>query len=118
MPRHLTIDQIQSAIGRGKSVEQFLGISDKGIVSWLELRPSSDGIELWHFEVFNNGSLDYLDLYSFDSTNEDQPERPIGYYTTIAAALDNAGSTFGADLARWVNYSLIQDEYRDLLSAQ
>ena len=80
MPRHLTSDQIISAINRGKSVEQLLQRPAPDQLAWIELRPVSGGVELWRYEVFDDGSEEFLDVYSF-SPIEEWPETPVETYS-------------------------------------
>ncbi len=70
MPRHLTRDQIVSAINRDKSVEQLLQRPAPDILAWIELRPVSGSVELWRYEVYDDGSEEFLDLYSFSPVEE------------------------------------------------
>lgn len=112
MPRHLTRDQIVSAINPGKSVEQLLQRPVPDQLAWIELRPVSGAVELWSYEVFDDGSEEFLDLYSF-SPIEEWPESPLETYSDPASACAAAEDRFSADPHRWVNQFVIQDEYRD-----
>jgi len=113
MPRYLTLSQIESALNREKSVEQFLGSSEGECIAWLEMRPSTEGVELWHYEVFDDGDENAADLYSFAPTGEGWPEMPVSHHETFADALRAAQQNHGASNERWVNQSVIQDEYLD-----
>ena len=117
MPRHLTSDQIISAINRGKSVEQLLQRPAPDQLTWIEFRPASGGIELWRYEVFDDGSEEFLDVYSF-SPIEEWPETPVETYSDLTSACAAAEDRFSADSGRWVNQSMIQDENRDDLARQ
>ena len=116
MPRHLSRDQIDSALNRGKSVEQLLERPAPEQLAWIELRPVSGAVELWRFEVFDDGSPEFLDLYSFSPVEEDWPEAPIETFPDSSAACAAAEARFSADPARWVNQFMIQDEYGDDLA--
>lgn len=115
MSRHLTKDQIVSAINRGKSVEQLLQRPAPDQLAWIELRPVSGGVELWRYEVFDDGSEEFLDLYSFAPV-EEWPETPLETYSDTTSACATAEDRFSADSERWVNQFMIQDEYRDDLA--
>lgn len=117
MPRHLTIDQIVSAIERGKSVEQLLPRPAPDQLAWIELRPVFGGVELWRYEVFDDGSEEFLDVYSF-SPIEERPETPVETYSDTTSACAGAVDRYFADSGRWVNQFMIQDEYRDDLARQ
>ena len=113
MPRYLTPDQIESALKRGKSVEQLLERPAPDQISWLQLRPVSDGVELWRYDVFDEGSEEFLDVYSFTPVEDDGPEIPEGTYPDASTACADAEAVFSAVSGRWVNQFVIQDEYRD-----
>ena len=116
MPRYLVADQMESALRRGKSVEQFLGGSSDGIViSWIVICPKDDEFQLWHFEVCDDGHEECLDLYSFSPASGDWPEAPVSTHAAPDDALAAAVRAFNADPSRWVNQFMIQDEYRDYL---
>jgi len=116
MPRYLTPDQIESALKRGKSVEQLLERPAPDRISWLQLRPVTDGVELWRYDVFDDGNEEFLDVYSFTPVDEDGPENPEETHPAAATACAAAEARFSAVSGRWVNQSLIQDEYRDDLA--
>jgi hypothetical protein len=115
MPRHLTSEQIDSALSRDQPVEQFLGPSGEGAVAWLEIRPTRDGFQLWRFEVLDDGHVDFLDLYSFSPVDGDWPEEPASVHDSSADAMQAAERFYSAKPDRWVNQFVIQDEYRDYL---
>lgn len=116
MPRHLSVDQIESALSRGKPVEQFLGGSQDGTtISWVKICHKADRFQLWHFEVCDDGHEEFLDLYSFSPVSEDWPEDPESTHDTLEAALAEAEKAFDATPSRWVNQFVIQEEYRDYL---
>jgi hypothetical protein len=113
MPRYLTQDQIQSALKRGKCVEQLLERPAPDRISWLQLRPGEDGVELWRYEVFDDGSAEFLDVYSFTPVEDDGPENPEEIYPDASTACAAAETLFTSTSGKWVNESIIQDEYRD-----
>jgi hypothetical protein len=113
MPRHLTTDQIDSALQRGKSVEQLLERPAPDQIAWVELRPVSEGVELWRYDVFDDGSDEFFDLYSFSPIEGDLPESPVDTYPDVTTASAAAQARFSADSGRWVNQFMIQDEYQD-----
>jgi hypothetical protein len=63
MPRHLTRSQIEIALNLVRPIEQFLGAASEGCVAWLEIRRSDDLFQLWRFDVCDDGSEDFVDLY-------------------------------------------------------
>lgn len=103
-------------LNRGKSLEQFLGAGhscSELTVSWIELRPVLQGIEVWHFEVPDSGSLQFADIYEFGSDDSE----PVALLGSASEALALVYSQFGASPEYWVNMSVIGDEYLDYLSA-
>lgn len=115
MPRHLTLLQIESALSCGKSVEQFLGSHRTDGLAWLEIRPAQGRLQLWLFEVFDDGHSEFLDVYSFSPLAGEWPEVPLSFHDSATEALHTAGQIPGAKPDRWVNQFVLQDEYRDFL---
>ena len=113
MSRHLTRDQIDSALKRGKSVEQLLDRPSADKLAWIELRPVAEAVEIWRYEVFDDGCEEYFDLYSFSPVEEEWPEAPLETHPDGVSACDAAEARFSAESGRWVNRFMIQDEYRD-----
>ncbi|EDY16957.1 conserved hypothetical protein [Chthoniobacter flavus Ellin428] len=115
--RHLTESNIQSALQRGRYVEQLIRpttINDAGVLRWLELRATDDQFTLTLHEVFDDGSPDYLDVYSFERISpDDDPMRHS--FSTLEDALAFAESSYSAARDRYVNQAVIQDEYADYL---
>ena len=115
--RHLTESNIESAVHRGRYVEQFLRpttINDAAVLRWLELRTTADQFTLTLYEVFDDGSEDCLDVYSFEQVSPD--EEPVRHsFPTLDAALAFAESSYSAPRNRYVNQAVIQDEYADYL---
>lgn len=112
MPRHLTFSQIESALKRQKSVECFLGSTVEGQISWLSLTPNSGCYEVWRFDAFDDGTDDYLDVYSFEMVEPDFLD-PLRVFDEVPEALAYAEEHHSADTDRWVNESVVQDEYAD-----
>lgn len=115
--RHLTESNLQSALQQGRSVEQFISpsrINAATILRWLELRGTDHRFTLTLYEVFDDGSEDYLDIYSFEQASPD--EGPVRYcFSTLEEALAFAESSYSAPRNRYVNQAVLQDEYADFL---
>lgn len=106
----------ESILHRGKSLEQFLGAGPRcpePQISWIELRPVLQGIEVWHFTVPDSGSLQFADIYdwSIDDTE------PVAILHHASDALALAHSTLGATPEYWVNAMMAADEYLDYVAA-
>lgn len=113
MSRHLTLSNIQSAMTRSKSVEQFLGTRRPGEISWIEIRPATERFETWFFEVQDVGGADFMDLYSFPPIGEDWPDAPSSTHNTLEEAMEYCHREYAALPDKWVNQFVIQDEYLD-----
>ena len=115
--RHLTESNIQSALQRGRYVEQLISptrTDNATILRWLELRSTDDRFTLTLYEVFDDGSEDYLDVYSIEQASPD--EEPVRHsFSTLDEALLFAESSYSAPRTRYVNQAVIQDEYADYL---
>lgn len=123
MTRYLVLPFVRTALNLGKPVEQFLGgFSANGhpAVRWIELRPESDEIVLSLYEVYDEGSEDWLDLYEFERATDDDLEQdePAAEhrFSTLDDALAAAAERYGAHPERFVNAGVIQDEYHDHLA--
>jgi hypothetical protein len=107
----------ESTLRRGKSLEQFLGGAmrhGERTISWVELRPASDGIEVWYFEVPDVGSAEFTDVYEF---GVDDIESPLATFSSPAQALHYARTQLGASAERWVNVTVVGDEYAAFVRA-
>jgi hypothetical protein len=115
--RHLTESNIHSALQRGRCVEQLIGpgkVNDATILRWLELRAEDGQFRLTLYEVFDDGSEDYLDIYSFEEVSPD--EDPVQHsFATLDEALAFAQTSYAAPRDRYVNQGVTQDEYADYL---
>lgn len=114
--RYISPSLHESILHRGKSLEQFLGAGpccSEPQISWIELRPVLQGIEVWHFIVPDSGSLQFADIY--DWGNDDTEPVAILRYACDALAL--AHSTLGANPEYWVNTMMAGDEYLDYVAA-
>ncbi|HVG45053.1 MAG TPA: hypothetical protein VM890_10000 [Longimicrobium sp.] len=121
MTRYLAPPFLQSCIGRGRSVEQFLGgymDGDERALRWVEIRPEPNGVALLLHQVYDEGDEGFLDVYEFtevdDGTERDGPAAEH-HLSTLEEALLLAGELYGADPDHFVNEGVIQDEYRDYL---
>jgi hypothetical protein len=126
MTRYLIPAFIRSALNRGCTVEQFLGgfmDGEEPALRWIELRSEVDGeldggVELWVYEVYDQGSEALLDLYDFTPLDGDAGEEPAARADTLDEALALAEARFGAATDRWVHPGVIQDEYGDWLRSR
>ena len=113
--RHVAATFLESTLRRGSSLEQFLGGSlDSGerTVRWLELRPTSFGIEIWDYVAPDLG-FECLDIYALASVELE----PLAVVPDVGQALAFAQAKLGASPAHWVNQGVSQEEFLDFLQA-
>lgn len=119
MSRYLIPAFIQSALHRGQAVEQFLGgfVHDGDpAIRWIAIAPRDGEIVLSLHETYDEGGEDFTDVYAFASIGDpDEAYEPAAEhrFATIDEALAAAVERYGADLARFVNAGLVEDEYGD-----
>jgi len=121
--RYLHGMHLEYTIRNGKTVEQFLGGFDHAgekAVRYLTIRRQGEEFWLHNHEIYDEGSLDYLDIYAFEYL--DMPESRFEPYpikfNSMEDALRYATSEFGASEDRWVNKGVVQSEYGDYLLDQ
>jgi hypothetical protein len=115
--RYLDQTSLTSTLNRGKSLEQFLGgvvLAGGTGIRWLELRPVSEGIEVWDFTAPDIGHENNLDFYEFGS---DEDGTLAAIVPSPSEALAFAQEHLGALPFRWLNQFVAQDDYRDFISA-
>jgi hypothetical protein len=109
----LTEHHIGAELSARRRVEQFLPPRSEGgvtILRWLDLSCEDDSYILSLHEVFDDGSPDYVDVYSFEQVAPD--EAPARHsFPSLSQALEFAASTFAAPKNNYVSQGLIQDEY-------
>lgn len=115
--RYLTVNEAESALNRGKSVEVFMGgfvYESEKCIRWASFVKSASGVcgSLW--EAFDQGSVDYVDIYTFDApTGEyDEPSKIVE-----APSLEAAASKLGINKLSFVNQGVVQDEYAQFIEA-
>jgi hypothetical protein len=120
MSRHLTEYFIEQTLKRGKGVAQFLGSFDHNgqkAVRYLLIYPKEQDFQLWVQESYDEGSEDLCDIGEFTSIHDD--DEPIQYtFPNLEQTLEFATKSYGASLERWVNESVIGDEYSDFIKSK
>ena len=113
--RYLTLLAAESALNRGKSVEVFLGgyvLGARKCIRWASFEKSASGVcgSLW--EALDQGSLDYVDVYTFDSPNGDyiEPSKIVE-----ASSLKAAARELDVMNVKFVNQGVVQDEYAQFI---
>jgi hypothetical protein len=140
MSRHLAPQMIGAALSRGTYVEQFLGgsaVDGQPSIRWLMLQKGADDDDyevsddfdgeedetdddvfiLKYYEVLDEGSESWVDVYEFPPVSgdpDDQGEPVTRHWLgTLEEALALAVERYGADPGRFVNQTMIGHEYHD-----
>ncbi len=116
MTRYLIDPFLRSALNRGRNVAQFLGGFDadgEPAIRWLTLRADGGTFVLSLWEAVEPKEVFY-DVWEFKGLG-DEPYEPTAEHRckTIDDALALAGTAYGANRDRWVNESMVGDEYHD-----
>lgn len=119
--RHVARTFLESTLGRGATLEQFLGgASREGerTIRVLELHPRGDVIEVWLHEAVELGDEERLDYYPFIFLGDGDGNEvgSVATFPSAASALEYA-QTLGVHPDRWTNAGVSQDEYRDFIRA-
>jgi len=117
--KYLSESQTKSQLAAGRAVEQMLGHenhADYRILHWLRIEPERNGsYSVALFDVFDDGTPDYLDIYSFEPVDPDLAHGKIDSGKTMEQALDYCLQNYGAKANGWVGQGMIQDVYAELL---
>jgi len=117
--RHLLEIDVFSNLRNGRSIEQLLSKSIYGDFQTIKFiridKENSGAISVSLFEVYDDGNEDFLDIYEFQPFEPDEPDGLITMFQTPDEAVFYACSTLGANINKFVNAGMIQDEYKDSL---
>lgn len=122
MVRHLTKDNVENALGRGKTVEVFLGRCERDGqrgIRYLTVCLIDDKLEMRLYEREDCGDPNFLDLYEFGPLN---PETVYGdpdlvkVFPSLEACLSEIEKCWPGGAGRIVNEGVLQDEYSDFLA--
>ncbi len=115
--RFVDKNDLASILNSGRSIEQMLGLFDRDgfrIVNFIRIDREKDGeFSMAFFEVIDEGSRDFLDVYEFSPYDPDSPYGSISKAGSPEEIIDMAVK-IGASPERFVNAGVIQDEYKDL----
>jgi hypothetical protein len=122
--RYLAEVFVVGALKRGRSVEQFLGpigAPDRPGVTYVEVRPAKASYDVYVYAIEDIGHDRFFDLVEFPPFDTDADEEEFGRLVATAedpsTALTAAKEATGALPGRWVNASMVQDEYADFVRA-
>ena len=116
--RYLTVEEASAVLRRGKSVEIFLGgfaLEGKGCIRWATFSSSAESVIGSLYEAIDQGSEDYVDLYTFDSPSGEYNE-PVK--SVVSDNIEGAVSLLCIDKLNFVNQGVVQDEYLSYLSSR
>lgn len=116
MRRYLILPEVESTLNRGKSVEVFLGRinEDTEILSWLSIERPGRYIVVIHYDVYDEGDLDFLDIYSFSYVDPDM-DFEKHRFKEISEAVEFIKTKYNLTDVNIVNEGVSQKEYKDLL---
>jgi hypothetical protein len=112
--RYLHAAEIESALGRGRAVAQWLEPrvdGDKVILRWLCLEAEEGAVNVRYFEAFDAPDLGTYDLLEFPLVDPDVPDGIVTNHLSLAAAFESAERTYRASSERYLDASMIDDEY-------
>ena len=115
--RYLSIQEAESARRRGTSIEIFLGgfmFEDKKCIRWASFTAKGDNLVGCLWEAYDQGSEDYVDLYTFDSPSGEYDE-PVNVVTS--ATIEGVVKELGIKNFNFVNQGVAQDEYISYLKS-
>jgi len=117
MSRYLIKEEIITLLNLGKPVEAFLGrlSDDEEILTWISLEKSKENqIVLNINEVYDEGSLDYLDIYDFSFVDSDMDFETLEF-ADLENAIEFIKDRFKFTECKFLTKGVIQDEYKKLL---
>ena len=120
MGRYIDKQQINTYLNLGKTIEVFLGRIniDRAVLSYLELtKTKNNKIQLTIFEHYDEGNLNWLDIYDFSYIDPDEEFETIEF-DDIENAIEEIKARFQLNEVKFVNQGVIQDEYKDLLKLE
>ncbi|WP_299991880.1 hypothetical protein [uncultured Pontibacter sp.] len=120
MNRNLTQQEVEASLTSGKTIEVFLGrISDDSeIISWLDLQKTKDNlVEVTCYEVYDEGNLEWLDLYAFSFVDPDM-EFESNQFETVEEAIRFIKGKYRLTEPKFLTRGAIQTEYENLLIAE
>jgi len=119
--RYLTELEVRQALGRGKSVAQFLGGEARdpfgAIIRWIVLGKDLDDSHVVSlYEAADVGSDTFFDIDAFPSIHGDDELKAT--FASFEEAVAYAREKLGAAPERFVNESMMGDEYADFRRAR
>ena len=120
MARYIEELLINNYLNLGKTIEVFLGRIniDKTVLSYLEFtKTNSSKVQVTIIESYDEGNLNWLDIYDFSHINQDD-EFEIIEFDSVDNAIEGVKAKFKLDELKFVTQGMIQVEYEDLLKSE
>lgn len=115
MMNYLNLEQLKSILIVGKAIEQWLGYSNEEdyiILKWIRIDPEKGGhFTVSYFESFDEGNIDFVDIYEFSTLDPDVPFGISNTFSTIEEAINFSIKEYNAALDKFVSAGMIQEEY-------
>ncbi len=117
--RHLLLDFVFAALNRGKSVDCLLGAGEvrgERTIRWVTLRKDGGQVLASLYEVLDQRTPWFLDVYEFTSVAEESDEPLETHrFDEATSAVEFARARWGADPSRYVNQGMLSEECEDVL---
>jgi len=112
--------EVEIYLNQGKTIEVFLGkISDDNeIISWIDLQKTKDNlVTVTYYEVFDEGNLDWLDLYAFSFVDPDM-DFETNEFASTEEAIKYIKENYQLTEPKFLVRGGIQIEYEKLLISE
>jgi hypothetical protein len=115
MRRYLTFSEAQSALNRGKQIEQFLGgylaYGDPAI-RYAVVRQKDERVIATVYERFETPHPNFYDVGEFENVEPDSDPEDF-YFNSLEEAIAFLKYRNGASGDTFVNQGLVDEEYKD-----
>ena len=118
---YLQNEQLRANLSLGKAVEQWLGyVQEDGyvILRWISIEKENSEYSVAYIESLDEGNEDFIDVYEFSTLDPDEPLGLINTFPTLKEAIDFSLNEYGADIDKFLNSGIIQEEYRSYLNGK
>lgn len=120
MSKSLTEQEVGIYLNQGKTIEVFLGkISDDNeIISWIDLQKDKDNlVAVTYYEVYDEGNIDWLDLYAFSFVDPDM-DFETNEFESTEKAIKYIKEKYRLTEPKFLLRAGIQEEYEKLLISE
>ena len=116
--RYLVESFAVGALGRGRSIAQFLGpvtaYGNQTAVCWVEVQPRRGAFRVVLHVVEDVGGERFVDLWEFPAADPDEEfGRELAVAEDALRAMVVAEELTSAVRERWVDLGVVQDKYLD-----